>query len=437
MASPNFNEVYSHLHSVDCTSPSQCWAVGVAFDFDNNPYTLTEKWDGSSWSIVDFAEGDALLAAVTCLSADDCWAAGYSLYLNAQTRIAHWNGSAWSIVPSPNITDYDRNLLHGISCSSASDCWAVGGFFELANFTSKTLIEHWDGASWSIVPSPTQSGSYSDLFRVTCTSASDCWAVGYGQGETLIEHWDGTAWQIVATQNQPGELHGVACASATDCWASGYYVNANGHYQTLLLHWDGAAWSVAPSPNAGSDQDNFLLNATCASPSNCWAVGYHINDNGNEETLILHWDGTAWSIAPSLNGAKKNSQLIGITCSSANECWAVGDSNSGYSGSDTTETLIERYFAAPITISSIATLPDRHIRLQGSTLTNGLISIEASPDLPGPFTQIATVSPDANGAFQYDDPNPDGLTHRFYRATPAIDSPEHFSKRSEDRHPSR
>jgi hypothetical protein len=42
------------------------------------------------------------------------------------------------------------------------------------------------------------------FFGVTCVSASDCWAVGYtvlpitgSYYQTLIEHWDGTSWSIV------------------------------------------------------------------------------------------------------------------------------------------------------------------------------------------------------------------------------------------------
>lgn len=59
-------------------------------------------------------------------------------------------------------------------------------------------------SSPAAVPDP---GSGSQLRAVTCTSASNCWAVGdYGNGpldasEAL--HWDGTAWTLVSTP-QPG-----------------------------------------------------------------------------------------------------------------------------------------------------------------------------------------------------------------------------------------
>ena len=62
-------------------------------------------------------------------------------------------------------------------------------------------------AGWSIVSSPNPGTSpYNFLSGVTCTSASQCWAVGYyvngsGFGQTLIEQWDGTSWSVVASPN--------------------------------------------------------------------------------------------------------------------------------------------------------------------------------------------------------------------------------------------
>src|SRR5207253_936224 len=59
-------------------------------------------------------------------------------------------------------------------------------------------------------------------------------------------------WRVV---NSPyaGSLNGVAVVSATDVWAVGGY---NG--QTLIAHWNGTAWSVVPSQNVGAG--NNVLN---------------------------------------------------------------------------------------------------------------------------------------------------------------------------------
>src|SRR5207249_6391858 len=164
------------------------------------------------------------------------------------TFAAHWNGAAWSFVTSPNTSTTQPNRLDGVTCSSASDCWAVGGYWDDAN-VSHTLTEHWNGTAWSIVTSPNTSVTESNrLFGVTCNSASDCWAVGNtfftnpgGDSviQTLVEHWNGAAWSIVTSPNHTtptpyDSLYGVTCTSASDCWAVGdYFDDGDNAYHTL------------------------------------------------------------------------------------------------------------------------------------------------------------------------------------------------------------
>jgi hypothetical protein len=72
--------------------------------------------------------GNNDLSGVTVLTACSAWAVGTDINSGqAQTLIEHWNGSQWSVVPSPNpgapSTD---NYLSGLAVISASNAWAVG-----------------------------------------------------------------------------------------------------------------------------------------------------------------------------------------------------------------------------------------------------------------------------------------------------------------------
>src|SRR5689334_21396361 len=113
---------------------------------------------------------------------------------------------SWTLNASPNLTDQD---FTAVTCITASDCWAVGAYMD-SNFTAKTLIEHWNGLSWSVVPSPNSGTADNVLNGVTCTSASNCWAVGAytaaSAQQTLIEQWNGTSWSIVASPNSSTTL---------------------------------------------------------------------------------------------------------------------------------------------------------------------------------------------------------------------------------------
>jgi hypothetical protein len=110
--------------------------------------------------------------------------------------LASADPSGWSIVGSPNTSTTQGNVPTGVTCASASECWAVG-YYTTGTFAYQTLIERWDGTSWSIVSSPdTSAAQYNVLSGVTCVSASECWAVGsyYTDSfvrQTLIERWDG------------------------------------------------------------------------------------------------------------------------------------------------------------------------------------------------------------------------------------------------------
>src|SRR5260221_14068284 len=58
-----------------------------------------------------------------------------------------WTGAP---PPSPSTTS---NALQGVSVISACDAWAVGSDMN-GSGTDQTLIEHWDGSAWNVVPSP-------------------------------------------------------------------------------------------------------------------------------------------------------------------------------------------------------------------------------------------------------------------------------------------
>ena len=64
----------------------------------------------------------------------------------------------------------------------------------------------------------------------------------------------------------------------------------------MTLHWDGTSWSLIPSPDPGGGDAGAsqLFAVSAVSPTDVWAVGLYTGDIAID-TLILHWDGTAWS----------------------------------------------------------------------------------------------------------------------------------------------
>ena len=383
--SPNASPAQSNqLSAVSCSGPSACVAVGQYDTLGSFPplaQTLIESWNGSAWSIVPSPNASPAqsnqLSAVSCSGPSACVAVGQksSASTPQQTLIESWNGSAWSIVPSPNTSPTQGNLLAGVSCTGPSACVAVG-----AGGTGQTLIESWNGSAWSIVPSPNTSPTQvNGLGGVSCSLPTACVAVGayYASGDfsqTLIESWNGSVWSIVPSPNtsptQINFLGGVSCSSPSACTAIGNYeASTSTAQQNLIESWNGSAWSIVPSPNSSPTQNNYLTGVSCSSPSACIAVGYYPFASGPQvfyQTLIESWDGSAWSIVPSPNPGAPTpvDRLLGVSCSSLSACTAVGD-NSG------AQTLIER---GTLSTTTSVLIPSNGATLSGSTYLDAVAS---------------------------------------------------------------
>ncbi|MDX6309204.1 MAG: hypothetical protein QOI06_2250 [Nocardioidaceae bacterium] len=340
------------LLGVSAVSGSNAWAVGFT-DRSGRPRTsLIEHWDGTRWTVSPSPrlQTDKWLGGVSAASSDNAWAVGGD-YVGSQvygTLIEHWDGTSWTIAPSPNPGTFQSGL-DGVAIISPTDAWAVGAYSDSGS-EGKTLIEHWDGATWTQVPSPNADGA-SNLSAVSAVSATDIWAVGsYRTGmytdSSLIEHWDGTSWTVVPSANPTGdtivELASVSAVSGQDAWAVGNtYDGITGG--TIVEHWDGSTWTKVPSWNAGTTTR--LQGVSAISATDAWAVGSYDTNNQSEiiyGTLIEHWDGTTWTKVPSPDPAAHGNILYGVSATSPTKAFAAGRSQTA----DTYKPLTERWNGA-------------------------------------------------------------------------------------------
>jgi hypothetical protein len=324
-------------------SSCQAWAVGNYATGTGRLLTLIEHWNGTAWKqqpSLNPGSSYNTLAGVAATSATNAWAVGQASNNVAshafKTLAEHWNGTRWIRVPSPSPGGpTGNNALDGVAATSASSAWAVGDYDTGSGTAVHTLAEHWNGAAWTQVPSPSPSAG-SELISVAATSASNAWAVGSypsnaGGNLTLIERWNGTKWTQVPSPSPGGTrgsvLSGVAAVSATDAWAVGQYFNRTMfQYQTLVEHWNGTAWAQVPSPNpAPARFANRLFSVAATSASNVWVVGDYFSSGPGAPTVTLveHWNGTAWTQVPSPNPSGDN-VLDGVAATSVSHAWAVG-----------------------------------------------------------------------------------------------------------------
>ena len=352
----------AELNGVACADDSNCFAVGYSESTRNGSRTsMIKRWDGATWSTVAASGLLGELSAVACPSPTTCFATGGR---SGSAGVVRWNGTSWSIAATPTL-GFDA-FLGAIACSSVSNCFAVGS----DPSSPRAIVERWDGTNWSTGVAPLPPGAVSAGFGgVACTDAASCVAVGASSLGPLFEQWDGAKWTVAATSggvtpstsvdavgcssasrcfavgsvsssaavvrwdgkvwapvavSGPGALTGVGCWSDAGCAA----VGTAGFKPTVAERWDGTAWSVVSTPTPLAPWDA-LIGVSCRSVLSCWAVGrYDVGEVDLDVGLIERWNGTSWSaVADAPKNGGRLRRLVGVTCESANRCFAVGSEN--------------------------------------------------------------------------------------------------------------
>ncbi len=340
------------LQAAAASSPSDIWAVGqTAIHFD-----------GATWTAFPApgiaGDNTSYLDAVAALSPTEAWAAGIVGIGTATPGqvIERWNGAQWSEFPGPPFTSGRQPSIYGMTAIAPDNIWTVGSLL-VNNQSLSALFEHWNGTAWTAY-----TGPFYGFFRgVSADAANDIWAVGYS-GVNFVpfsEHYDGAAWKLVRTPvvgAGPNVLNAGLALAPNDVWAVGYSTASQtpppGKYdvpsKTLIEHYDGAGWSVVPSPNVGPHsqyQSNKLYGITAVSPTDIWAFGSYFAASGSEYqmTLVLHWDGAAWTLAPSPSPKPGNFEadiLFGGVVTAPGSVWIVGSEDPATTGEPVTVTLV-------------------------------------------------------------------------------------------------
>lgn len=155
--------------------------------------------------------------------------------------IYNWNGSEWASVP---VAVVGRSMaFEAIFGVSADDIWAGGQYLD--GSTDETLLEHWDGSTWTQIPAP-NTGVVADIDGL---AANDVWAVAWtnstSSGSSLL-HWDGSTWSTVATSPDGSLLLGVAEVSPSDVWVTGNTEPTSNPDD--IGHWDGSNLTMTGFP---------------------------------------------------------------------------------------------------------------------------------------------------------------------------------------------
>jgi hypothetical protein len=233
-----------------------------------------------------------------------------------------WDGSAWSVLKSVEAD------IRRVSCASTIACIAVGAN---AGDAQSWFVFEFLG-SWIVqekAPAAPLGATESALNGIDCT-ATVCTAVGSYKLASLyfplVERWNGTSWSqqsasLPLDPNSSNLMLSVSCASETNCVAVG---ESGG--TPFAEYWNGLLWLTASVPIPAGTSGGKLASVSCLSTSSCIAVGDYFESAGNEKTLAESWNGSSWSIqsTPNPSDAKGYVNFTDVSCPSLSACFAVG-----------------------------------------------------------------------------------------------------------------
>jgi hypothetical protein len=332
VATPNASGAANLFSGVDARGPNDVWAVGHADHSPSQPFQrpLAARWNGTSWSVTGTPAltGDAWFRGVDGSAAGNVWAVGMRAVpagggsVGAAPLTELWNGSNWSVRSAPTPPNATGASLEGVKTFSATSAWAVGNHTTSTAPFARTLIERWNGTSWSVVPSPNPDPTVNLLTDVDGAAPDDVWAVGNvgqdGYGSTIagvVLHWNGSAWSRVAVPGAAGDatlrvpvLEDVLAISRNDVWIVGRAFHFGLFRMVpIFMHWNGTSWRhgfVAGAPAGG------FTGITALSPTRVYAVG----------DVTARWNGIAWSLEnPGAAG-----RAVDAAATGTGTVWGVG-----------------------------------------------------------------------------------------------------------------
>lgn len=221
------------------------------------------------------------------------------------------------------------DLLNGVSCT-ADRCVAVGAYYPGTTGREQTLVEVRQGGAWQLLRSPSNATD-SSLSAVSCAAVDAHGTAGtvscLAAGSPVISG-DAATGASFTSLAASSDLDAVSCPEPGSCMAVGWntrapvfasYDGRTGILRTGVLH-----------PPPGKYQEARIDSVSCTSADNCVAVGDYSYGVGARPTshardlvLVERWNGRGWQLMPTLNVSRVDS-LAAVSCASPTDCTAVG-----------------------------------------------------------------------------------------------------------------
>jgi hypothetical protein len=279
-------------------------------------------------------------SSISAVSPTDIWAVGNAnrFATPGDPRIgeaitAHWDGSKWTLVEPPHPPDETQfDQLSDVSALPGGLVWAVGDS-DAFSTNGGVIIDHRSPSGWTVGTGADLSvgSGFAQYRAVDALSDSNVWvSATTWDNRHFFQHWNGSTWRSFSATgetsdpNTVSEINAIRAVSASNIWAVGEAFTPGVGASTLIEHWNGTRWSVAPTPASSGFQT--LSNLYIASAADITAVG---SDHFAFTPIVLHYDGVSWQAKapPAAPTGMEGSSLAGT---GSTDLWMLGAAGSGF-----------------------------------------------------------------------------------------------------------
>ena len=364
------NSPNAFLYSVSCSSPGDCTAVGQFKNVYDTMQAFTMTSTNGAWDTArpaQFNTGDQNASpndsffSVSCTSPGNCTAvgsflnssAGYEAFTMTSTNDVWARARPTVFLAGVQSTSLNA-VFNSVSCSSPGNCTTVGMFknsdggFEGMTMTSQN--GNWDTARPAVVSAIQDEAKYGMFNSVSCASPGNCIAAGLVRNSSNTNEaftmtsvngeWDTAQPAVFPISEQfvsrSGFFTSVSCASPGNCTAVGKFMDATGENQAFTMSLANGAWDLARPAQFNTDfrntaPDDGLESVSCATPGNCTAAGYFMNNNGSKTPFTYTSTNGVWGNAEptefsdGIRSTTGNAMFNSVSCSAPGNCTALGD----------------------------------------------------------------------------------------------------------------
>jgi hypothetical protein len=202
--------------------------------------------------------------------------------------------------------------ISDVAASSASNAWAIG-YGNLPSSPDIGLINRWHGTTWRPVKLSKQIAGFV-VGPIGTSSASNVWAFGGGD-ETAF--WNGHKWYAgtlpLAPDRRWAQVNATAVISRNEVWAMGYVRLSATREEPYVAEKGSHGWKISRLPQSVSSLNANVTEVSAVSGEDVWAL---LSSTTQNPSGLIHWNGKSWSLVRDSSATGTPDAIVALSPSS-------------------------------------------------------------------------------------------------------------------------